>query len=50
MTIYNQDHFSTDPQDVEQDEVECKRCYGTGEDSVGADCIFCEGMGTLLIG
>jgi RecJ-like exonuclease len=30
-------------------EVECKRCKGTGEDRDGADCVPCEGYGTVLI-
>jgi DnaJ-class molecular chaperone len=31
------------------EEVECKRCYGTGEDRDGADCVPCEGYGTVLV-
>jgi hypothetical protein len=27
----------------------CKRCYGSGEDRDGADCIHCEGMGEVLL-
>jgi RecJ-like exonuclease len=31
------------------EEIECKRCYGTGEDREGADCVPCEGFGTVLV-
>lgn len=31
------------------EEIECKRCYGTGEDRDGADCVHCEGFGTVLV-
>lgn len=31
------------------EEVKCRRCYGTGEDRDGADCVPCEGNGTVLI-
>lgn len=30
-------------------EIKCHRCYGTGEDDEGADCIFCEGYGTVIV-
>lgn len=30
-------------------EVECHRCYGTGDDDDGALCIYCEGYGTVFI-
>jgi DnaJ-class molecular chaperone len=32
-----------------QKETECKRCYGSGEDRDGADCVPCEGFGTVLV-
>lgn len=32
-----------------EEEIECKRCYGSGEDRDGADCVPCEGYGTVLI-
>jgi RecJ-like exonuclease len=32
-----------------QEEVPCKRCYGTGEDRDGADCVPCTGFGTVLV-
>jgi RecJ-like exonuclease len=35
--------------DAAQEEVHCKRCYGTGEDRDGADCVPCEGFGTVLV-
>lgn len=37
-------------QAIGQDEAEwvpCKRCYETGEDDDGADCIFCGGIGAV---
>jgi DnaJ-class molecular chaperone len=37
-----------DDGDEPQREVVCKRCYGTGEDRDGADCVPCEGYGTVL--
>jgi len=30
-------------------EVKCHRCHGTGEDRDGADCMFCDGFGTMLV-
>jgi DnaJ-class molecular chaperone len=38
-----------DDGDEAQREVQCKRCYGTGEDRDGADCVPCEGNGTVLV-
>jgi hypothetical protein len=32
----------------EPEEIPCPRCYATGEDDDGADCVFCEGMGSTL--
>jgi DnaJ-class molecular chaperone len=29
-------------------EVSCKPCYGSGEDRDGADCLICEGNGTVF--
>jgi hypothetical protein len=31
------------------EEIDCKRCYGSGEDREGADCVPCEGFGTVLV-
>jgi hypothetical protein len=31
------------------EEIDCKRCYGSGEDREGADCVHCEGFGTVLV-
>jgi hypothetical protein len=31
------------------EEIDCKRCYGSGEDRDGADCVHCEGFGTVLV-
>lgn len=31
------------------EEVECHRCYGSGEDDEGAACIHCDGFGTILV-
>lgn len=30
-------------------EVECRRCRGLGEDSQGADCVHCDGMGSTYL-
>jgi len=30
-------------------EVDCKRCYGSGQDDDGADCLHCQGYGTNLV-
>lgn len=49
MTIYAQLSFSHDEQDFQPNEVDCKRCHGTGEDKDGADCLHCEGNGTLEV-
>jgi DnaJ-class molecular chaperone len=49
MTIYRDEHFSHDPQDFAPDEIECKRCHGTGEDRDGADCVHCDGYGTVIL-
>lgn len=27
----------------------CARCKGLGEDKDGADCVFCEGFGSVII-
>lgn len=35
--------------DLGPDEVECKRCRGLGEDADGADCVFCDGYGSLFL-
>ncbi len=40
---------STDEDEGAAKEVVCKRCYGTGDDRDGADCVHCDGNGTLLI-
>ena len=46
--MYDVDHWNNHVfQNEEVVEVECKRCYGTGEDRDGADCIYCDGYGTL---
>jgi DnaJ-class molecular chaperone len=29
-------------------EVSCKPCYGSGEDRDGADCLVCQGNGTVF--
>ena len=34
---------------LEPKEVRCHRCYGTGEDDDGADCLTCLGLGTLIV-
>lgn len=34
---------------ISETEVMCHRCKGTGEDRDGADCLNCDGYGTLLI-
>ncbi len=47
-----EDRNDPDPRDPESmwlKEVKCHRCYGTGEDSEGSDCIHCEGFGTLIL-
>ena len=31
------------------EEVPCKRCHGLGEDRDGADCIFCDGLGSTYL-
>jgi hypothetical protein len=49
MAKYMQEHFSHDPEEEGPEEVDCKRCYGTGEDRDGADCVPCGGYGTVLI-
>lgn len=46
-TDVNAVSFAADS-DESQQEVACKRCYGTGEDRDGADCVPCEGYGTVL--
>lgn len=30
------------------EEYECKRCRGLGEDRDGADCVFCDGYGSII--
>jgi DnaJ-class molecular chaperone len=49
MTIYSQEESFGAPDVDGPGEVVCKRCYGTGEDRDGADCVHCDGNGTLLI-
>lgn len=49
MTIYSQEESFGAPDLDGPEEVECKRCYGTGEDRDGADCLTCEGNGTVII-
>lgn len=29
-------------------EVPCKRCHETGQDRDGADCVFCDGYGSII--
>lgn len=31
------------------EEIECKRCRGTGEDRYLTDCRACDGFGTLIV-
>lgn len=31
------------------EEFPCRRCYGSGEDRDGADCVYCEGFGSTLV-
>lgn len=49
MTIYQKEKYFGAPDVDGPGEVECKRCFGTGEDRDGADCIPCAGYGTVLI-
>lgn len=49
MTIYAQEESFGSPDVDEPGEVECKRCRGRGEDREGADCVPCEGYGTVLV-
>lgn len=34
--------------DTHSTEVRCHRCYGSGQDRDGADCIHCEGFGSVI--
>jgi DnaJ-class molecular chaperone len=49
MNPYVQQVFSPEDFPREEEEVECKRCYGTGEDPDGADCVPCVGNGTVIL-
>lgn len=31
------------------EEQECKRCHGLGTDAEGADCVYCDGMGSVFL-
>jgi DnaJ-class molecular chaperone len=48
-TYVNAVSFADSDEDTDV-EIECKRCHGTGEDRDGADCVPCEGFGTLILG
>lgn len=43
------DAFDPESEDFEPiaKERPCKPCYGSGEDEVGADCLACDGYGTI---
>jgi DnaJ-class molecular chaperone len=49
MSTYVQALSFADEAESVQEEVECKRCHGTGEDRDGADCVHCQGFGTVLV-
>lgn len=34
--------------DIHETEVRCNRCYGSGQDRDGADCIYCDGFGSVI--
>lgn len=40
---------SPDPDNNSGEEKICARCKGLGEDSDGADCVFCDGLGSVII-
>ncbi len=44
-----EDRNDPDSESMWMHEIKCHRCYGTGEDDEGADCIYCEGYGTVII-
>jgi hypothetical protein len=48
MTALEERNNSLSPE-PDKLEIKCHRCYGTGEDDDGADCVFCLGYGTVLV-
>jgi DnaJ-class molecular chaperone len=50
MSTYVNAVSSADSDEDADVEVECKRCHGTGEDRDRADCVHCDGFGTVLLG